>query len=101
MSKNTMDKDGELTAEEREYILSQAMENAYIVAVGKITYAELEESGEYWFPDLEDTDTMLQPVIDYYSELEEYEKCQELKNVMDKEGRYNPMRAAVLTRHGE
>jgi len=28
MSKNTMDKDGELTAEEREYILSQAMENA-------------------------------------------------------------------------
>jgi hypothetical protein len=100
MSKNTMDKDDDLTQEEQEYILSEAMSNAYIVATGKISYNELEESGSYWFPDLEDTDTMLQPVIDYYSDLEEYEKCQELKNIMDKEGRYNPMRAAVLARHG-
>jgi hypothetical protein len=85
-------------AEDDNFVLAEAMENAYLIATGKMTYAELEETGEFWFPALENSDTMLAPIIEYYAELEEYEICQELKDIMEERGRSNPLRLAILGR---
>lgn len=78
------------TLEEEIEVLDEAYRNAYKIATGKMTVKELLESAtEMIFlpfdPSAPETFAMIiDDIIQYFSDNEEYEKCAELVKVKDK-----------------
>ena len=70
-------------------ILEEAMNNAYLIAIGKYTFEELlEKTGEACVPfDARTEGPDLESMIEYFIETEEYEKCSELKNLINERDR--------------
>lgn len=78
---DTMDKDAGL---------EEAFETTYLVVTGKLKLENLGGTGREIFMLYDPIDvgeaelkSVLNDVIDYYIELEEYEKCQEIKELLD------------------
>ena len=78
---------------EMELIIQQANDNTFNILTGKITMDELFESNQDSIPllvqtteiaDLEDRLDILEGMIEYYTEGEEYEKCAELVKLKNK-----------------
>jgi|TARA_R110000796_G_scaffold181304_1_gene297811 hypothetical protein len=78
---------------EMELITQQANDNTFNILTGKITMDELFESNQDSIPllvqtteiaDLEDRLDILEGMIEYYTEGEEYEKCAELVKLKNK-----------------
>tara|TARA_B100001094_G_C18058705_1_gene733867 strand:+ start:509 stop:778 length:270 start_codon:yes stop_codon:yes gene_type:complete len=78
---------------EMELIQQQANDNTFDILTGKITINELLESNNDNIPllvqtkevnDLEDRLDVLEGMIEYYTEGEEYEKCAELVKLKNK-----------------
>ena len=78
---------------EMELIQQQANDNTFDILTGKITINELLESNNDNIPllvqtkevnDLEDRLDVLEGMIEYYTEREEYEKCAELVKLKNK-----------------
>jgi hypothetical protein len=70
--------------------LDKAFETTYLVVTGKLKLEDLGGTGKEVFmlydPILVEENELrdvLNDVIDYYVETEEYEKCQEIKNILD------------------
>lgn len=84
------DEDYESSIEEEIEILDEAYRNAYKIATGKMTVRDLlEKSDDMIFlpfdPSAPETFTMVvDDIIQYFSDTEEYEKCAELVKVKDK-----------------
>jgi hypothetical protein len=82
--------DNELNIEEEIEILDEAYRNAYRVATGKISVSDLlQESDELIFlpfdPTAPETFTIIvDDIIDYFEDSEEYEKCAELVSIKNK-----------------
>ena len=84
--------DDDITAslEEEIEILDEAYRNAYKIAIGKMTVRELLDSAEEMIflpfdPSAPETFSMVvDDIIQYFSDTEEYEKCAELVKVKDK-----------------
>jgi hypothetical protein len=78
------------TIEEEIEILDEAYRNAYKIATGKMSIRELlDRSDDMIFlpfdPSAPETFTMVvDDIIQYFSDTEEYEKCAELVKVKDK-----------------
>lgn len=81
--------DPKLTAEE----INKAYYNSYRVITNKVTFEDLldeniKEGSNMTYlshdPDDDITPDIIQDVIDYFVELEEYELCAELKTELDK-----------------
>ena len=78
---------------EMELIQQQANDNTFDILTGKVTINELLESNNDNIPllvqtkevnDLEDRLDVLEGMIEYYTEGEEYEKCAELVKLKNK-----------------
>jgi hypothetical protein len=78
---------------EMELITQQANDNTFNILTGKITMDELFESNQDSIPllvqtteiaGLEDRLDVLEGMIEYYTEGEEYEKCAELVKLKNK-----------------
>ena len=78
---------------EMELIQQQANDNTFDILTGKITMEELFESNNDSIPllvqakdivNLEDRLDVLEGMIEYYTEGEEYEKCAELVKLKNK-----------------
>ena len=78
---------------EMELIQQQANDNTFDIFTGKVTINELLESNNDNIPllvqtkevnDLEDRLDVLEGMIEYYTEREEYEKCAELVKLKNK-----------------
>jgi len=78
---------------EMELIQQQANDNTFDILTGKVTIDELLESNNDNIPllvqtkevnDLEDRLDVLEGMIEYYTEGEEYEKCAELVKLKNK-----------------
>ena len=78
---------------EMELITQQANDNTFNILTGKITMDELFESNQDSIPllvqtkditDLESRLDILEGMIEYYTEEEEYEKCAELVKLKNK-----------------
>mgnify|MGYP003659583334 FL=1 len=78
---------------EMELIQQQANDNTFDILTGKITIKELLESNNNDIPlliqtkevdDLENRLDVLEGMIEYYTEGEEYEKCAELVKLKNK-----------------
>tara|TARA_R110000751_G_scaffold253020_2_gene352638 strand:+ start:183 stop:452 length:270 start_codon:yes stop_codon:yes gene_type:complete len=78
---------------EMELITQQANDNTFNILTGKITMEDLFESDQDNIPllvqtteivDLEDRLDVLEGMIEYYTEEEEYEKCAELVKLKNK-----------------
>ena len=84
------DDDITTSLEEEIEILDEAYRNAYKIAVGEMTVRELLDSAEEMIflpfdPSAPETFTMVvDDIIQYFSDTEEYEKCAELVKVKDK-----------------
>lgn len=84
------DEDYESSIEEEIEILDEAYRNAYKIATGRMTVRDLlEKSDDMIFlpfdPSAPETFTMVvDDIIQYFSDTEEYEKCAELVKVKDK-----------------
>ena len=82
--------DDELNIEEEIEILDEAYRNAYRVATGEISVAELlRESDELIFLPFDPTTPetfmiVIDDIIDYFEETEEYEKCAKLVSIKNK-----------------
>ena len=84
--------DDDITAslEEEIEILDEAYRNAYKIAIGKMTVRELLDRAEEMIflpfdPSAPETFSMVvDDIIQYFSDTEEYEKCAELVKVKDK-----------------
>jgi len=82
--------DNELNVEEEIEILDSAYRNAYRVATGKISVADLlSESDDLIFLPFDPTapetfGSIIDDVIDYFEDSEEYEKCAELVSIKNK-----------------
>tara|TARA_R100001510_G_scaffold57766_1_gene67593 strand:+ start:3333 stop:3632 length:300 start_codon:yes stop_codon:yes gene_type:complete len=78
------------TLEEEIEVLDEAYRNAYKIATGKMTVKELLESATDMIflpfdPSAPETFAMIiDDIIQYFSDNEEYEKCAELVKVKDK-----------------
>jgi hypothetical protein len=88
---NTEDEEPqEINLDEELEILDEAYQNAYLVATNRMTVKELlEADGEMTFlpfdPEAPETIAMvIDDVIDYFSDEEEFEKCAELMRVKKK-----------------
>ena len=71
-------------------VLDEAMNNAYLIAIGEYTFEELlEKTGEACVPfDARTEKPDLESMIEYFIETEEYEKCSILKNLInERQGR--------------
>ncbi len=69
-----------------EEIIHESMENAYIILTKKLTFNDLfDYNGCYlpYNPRKKITEEVFDDLIDYFCELEEYEKCAELKKVKE------------------
>jgi hypothetical protein len=66
---------------------NNVMHNAYLVITKKKTldqlYKDLEEEGDYFsLPfNFSDRETTIENLIEHFSDMEDYEKCQELVNI--------------------
>tara|TARA_R110002050_G_scaffold40140_1_gene98245 strand:- start:693 stop:962 length:270 start_codon:yes stop_codon:yes gene_type:complete len=78
---------------EMELIQQQANDNTFDILTGKITIEELLKDGNDNIPfliqskemiDIEDRLDVLEGMIEYYTEGEEYEKCAELVRLKNK-----------------
>jgi len=82
--------DNELNVEEEIEILDSAYRNAYRVATGKISVSDLlSESDDLIFLPFDPTapetfGSIIDDVIDYFEDSEEYEKCAELVSIKNK-----------------
>jgi hypothetical protein len=82
--------DTELNVEEEIEILDEAYRNAYRVATGRISVADLlRESDELIFLPFDPTapetfNMVIDDIIEYFEENEEYEKCAELVSIKNK-----------------
>ena len=66
-------------------ILEEAMNNAYQIVTGKFTFEQLlEKTGEACIPfDIRKEEPDLEGMIEYFIEIEEYEKCSELQKIIN------------------
>lgn len=84
------DEDVSKSLEEEIEILDEAYRNAYKIATGKMTVTELLERADDMIflpfdPSAPETFTIIvDDIIQYFSDTEEYEKCAELVKVKDK-----------------
>lgn len=84
------DEDFAKSLEEEIEILDEAYRNAYLIAVGKMTVAQLlDKSDEMIFlpfdPSAPETFSMIvDDIIQYFADTEEYEKCAELVKIKEK-----------------
>jgi len=83
------DEDSLASAEEEMEILDEAYRNAYEVATGKLTIKELLDKAEDMIflpfdPTAPETFTLvIDDIIQYFADTEEYEKCAELVKAKD------------------
>ena len=76
--------------EEEIEVLDEAYRNAYLIAVGKMTVAQLlDKADEMIFlpfdPSAPETFSMIvDDIIQYFADTEEYEKCAELVKIKEK-----------------
>tara|TARA_R110002020_G_scaffold13584_7_gene48793 strand:- start:2946 stop:3212 length:267 start_codon:yes stop_codon:yes gene_type:complete len=72
---------------DEEEMYREAMTNAYLLITNKLTFDELFEYNGCYLPYNPKTDnisnSILEDLIDYFCELEEYEKCSEIKKIKD------------------
>ena len=72
---------------DEDELYRESMYNAYLLITNKLTFEELfDYNGCYlpYNPKIEDIkNSTFDSVIDYFCELEEYEKCAEIKKVKD------------------
>ncbi len=69
-----------------EQLYHQSMQNAYIIVTNKLTFGELFEYNGCvlpYPPKKKINNQVFNDLIDYFCTLEEYEKCAELKKIMD------------------
>ena len=84
------DEDYTKSLEEEIEILDEAYRNAYKIAVGKMTVAQLlDKADEMIFlpfdPSAPETFSMIvDDIIQYFADTEEYEKCAELVKIKEK-----------------
>tara|TARA_B100001057_G_scaffold67299_1_gene60999 strand:- start:214 stop:510 length:297 start_codon:yes stop_codon:yes gene_type:complete len=84
------DDDITTSLEEEIEILDEAYRNAYKIAIGEMTVKELLDNAEEMIflpfdPSAPETFTLVvDDIIQYFSDTEEYEKCAELVKVKDK-----------------
>jgi len=68
-------------------IIDKAMENAYLVVTGKLTFEDLLNADLNYLPYNPNKNTIEKNVydvlIDYYCDIEEYEKCAEIKKAKE------------------
>ena len=68
-------------------IIDKAMKNAYLVVTGKITFEDLLNADLNYLPYNPNQNTIEKSVydvlIDYYCDIEEYEKCAEIKKAKE------------------
>ena len=76
---------------DEEEMFHESMENAYILVTSQLTFGELfDYNGCYlpYNPKKEVTTEVFDELIDYFCELEEYEKCAKLKKLKESK-KYN------------
>ena len=76
---------------DEEALFHESMQNAYIILTNKLSFSELfEYNGCYLphHPKKNIDDEVFDDLISYFCELEEYEKCEELKNIKESK-KYN------------
>ena len=71
----------ELTDQE---ILAISMDNTYKLILNEYNYEEMDEGGGYWLLKNAKSISALKNVISYYEEVENFERCAELFEVLNK-----------------
>jgi hypothetical protein len=64
--------------------LEEAMFNCYLIFTEQLTVGDLEQELGFWLP--EPTDTIISDVLKFFEEKEDYEKCKDIKEQVDKIG---------------
>jgi hypothetical protein len=76
---------------EEEILYEICINNVYMLLTGKQTFGDIMDYGNAWFifnslDDLEiNRNKYIDEAIQYYEEIEEYEKCNELLKIKDEE----------------
>tara|TARA_R100000315_G_C5111495_1_gene63752 strand:- start:57 stop:326 length:270 start_codon:yes stop_codon:yes gene_type:complete len=82
-----MDEFKERLEQDEEEMYREAMTNAYLLITNKLTFEELFEYNGCYLPynpkSKNIKDSVYNDLIDYFCELEEYEKCSEIKKIRD------------------
>tara|TARA_R100001591_G_scaffold115293_1_gene130641 strand:+ start:1646 stop:1942 length:297 start_codon:yes stop_codon:yes gene_type:complete len=84
------DEDYAKSLEEEIEVLDEAYRNAYLIAIGEMTVAQLlDKADEMIFlpfdPSAPETFSMIvDDIIQYFADTEEYEKCAELVKIKEK-----------------
>jgi len=79
--KETVTEAKELSDEE---ILAISMDNTYRLIVSDYDYKAMDDSGGYWLLKNADSLSALKNVISYYEEMEDFERCAELFEILKK-----------------
>ena len=71
--------------QENEKHLEEAMFNCYLILTGQITIGDLEAELGFWLPKF--NENVILDVLRYFESKEEYEKCKDIKDQVDKVGK--------------
>jgi hypothetical protein len=63
--------------------LEEAMFNAYLLLTDQLSMGDLEDEIGFWLPQVEDEESLIKEILSYYESQEEYEKCQDIKELVD------------------
>ena len=70
-----------------DIIINEAMHNAYLIVTAKLTFEDLLDRDLNYLPYNPSKNIIKEDVydalIDYFCDIEEYEKCEEIKNAKD------------------
>jgi len=71
--------------QDNEKHLEEAMFNCYLVLTEQLTIGDLEAELGFWLPEF--NENVISDVLRYFENKEEYEKCKDIKDQVDKVGK--------------